>query len=356
MGQPFIEEMGGADQEAEYVSTLEAVSHAQTDSYGSTARLSARDVGSEKEVVAGSFGGPLRPVIVSPAPSPSSGQPRTRWIVPKDISTVGHQTPLGASGQPQALFVRPARTTATGSPSVGVALKISDSATFAVGCRNDQDTLCEVADYKMVTPQMLVHDIEHSSGTFGMRKLIRKLKLNYGRKRTMSPLVSMSQPQVWSKEQLSLWESSPDAIRLHFSEIYAVELAEEFRRIELAIADQLRGGPVSSSVAALHVDAVVCTLPDIVMYPELWPLTSEALADCPLFQHAKILPHSAAMAQYFLDTGALGPPSQLTGSPVLVLTCDCFLVESTPHVLQAVSPDHVEIAEFDTWYMAELAG
>ena len=137
-------------------------------------------------------------------------------------------------------------------------------------------------------------------------------------------------------------------------------LTAKFRKLELGIAEQIQGLVGLSSTGRLRVGVVVCALPDVLVDCMSWPLTSGSLADCPLFQHSKVIPHSFAIIQHFLDTGALVLPPSSPGSwashNVVVLSSDDWIVECTLHVLEAVSPDLVEVMESDASYFAEVAG
>ncbi|KAK3374305.1 hypothetical protein B0T24DRAFT_577253 [Lasiosphaeria ovina] len=116
----------------------------------------------------------------------------------------------------------------------------------------------------------------------------------------------------------------------------------------------------SSSVTSLRINAVVCALPDVLLDPQMWEMSSSSLADCPLLQHAKVIPHSFATIQYFLNSGALTlispSPNNPTSSGAIVLNCHDTLVECTSYILQHVSSDYVEVEDSDSLYMAEIAG
>lgn len=215
----------------------------------------------------------------------------------------------------------------------------------------------------MMYSQEQVQERESSSGVFGMRRLIRRVRSNVGRRGSDTGTVNVFHPRLWSKDPVDISESGAASAHhalcpdLHLG----TSMGEQLHQMELAIADHIRRDHVETPVAAaLRVDAVVCTLPDMMLDPRGWLATSETLASCPLLQHAKVLPHSLAVMQYFLDVGALAPPpNPAIASHVLVLTCDDLLAECTPYTLwQAASPHHwhVEVAEFDMLYMAELAG
>jgi hypothetical protein len=206
----------------------------------------------------------------------------------------------------------------------------------------------------LISPQEQVQETEPTSGIFGMRKLIRKVKPNAGR-RGATGTVNVLHPRIWSKDPVDISGATNAHHTLCIDYQGSSAMIDQVRLIELSIAGQLRKDYVESSVAALRVDTVVCTLPDVMLYPEAWPATSETLADSPLLQHAKVLPHSFAVMQYFLDTSAWVPPP-LSASHVLVLSCDDSLVECTRHILQPISSGHFEVKEFDMLYMAELAG
>jgi len=203
-----------------------------------------------------------------------------------------------------------------------------------------------------------------------MKKLIRRMKSNAGRVSEQStnptdalqPAINPFDPRVWRKGSATSRTEERHLLRefgLHSGIMDA--LPDQLRRLEGEVATHIRkdhhqGVELPSSVAAVRVNAVVCALPSVLLNDaQTWSASSSTLADCPLLQHAKALPHSLAIIQYFVDTGAL----ELTASQgvvVIVLNCDETLVECTSHILQLVSNDHVEVTDADALYMAELAG
>ncbi len=187
---------------------------------------------------------------------------------------------------------------------------------------------------------------------FGVKKLLRRVTSRRGSRGTSPSRFGVVKGRVWSKV--------PGDHPLDLNPAEVSFLVEELGRIEKVLADQLRRGPSDSSAggapAALHIDTIVCAMPCIELYPAAWPAMSEVLAGCPLFQHAKAISFPAAAMQYFLDTGALTPPSPATSSHLLSLTCDDMFVECSSCVLRATTSDQVELGEFNMSYMAEFTG
>lgn len=364
----FIEQLGGMGQGDEYVSTLEAMPGQDQDTGPPQAQiLQARGRGD------------TFPLPTSPPPRhpPSPGLGRTRWIVPRDISNIGERRPLGVLGPPEVLVVRPRHNSSPNNArSVGVAI-IPDSAdNVAIGIRNRQTAVCEVPPDRSVSsishtrdeaefvklfsvandppPQQAQQAFDNLSprasggSVAGMKKLLRRVTSMRGR--GTSPVGAPKRHRLRSKD--------PGDHPLDLSPAEVALLVEDMARIERAIADQLRSDPAESppAGAAVRVDAVVCAMQGAECYPAAWQATSDVMASCPLFQHAKLISFSAAAMQYFLDTGALALPRLTTTLNVLALTCSDALVECSPYILQTTAPDTVTVTESDMMYMTEFTG
>jgi hypothetical protein len=192
-----------------------------------------------------------------------------------------------------------------------------------------------------------VSERESSTGIPGVRNLLQRMKSTIGRRGGTGPAI-VSDPRLWSKDQTASGVSESGHYSFDLDDIIGttVTMAEEASQMELAIADLLRGESVEPSVS------VACTLPDLMLYPQAWCATITALAGCPRLRKASLLPHSSAIIQYFLTTGALAPPTP-SASYVVVLSCDDWMVECTTWALHPVSASRVEVKAFDMSYMAE---
>jgi hypothetical protein len=135
--QVFAEMMGGPGQEAEYVSTLQAMPASPDTSFQLSRAPMPAELSDTSIIPIAQFGTPT-----SPSPTPS--QPRTRWIVPKDISNVGCDRPFGLLGPLQFLFTNPEPATAVKSCSVGAVLRLGAPGTFAISARYHQAVVFEV--------------------------------------------------------------------------------------------------------------------------------------------------------------------------------------------------------------------
>lgn len=132
------------------------------------------------------------------------------------------------------------------------------------------------------------------------------------------------------------------------------------RLMELEIANMMRQGQATvpnEAIASLRLQGIVYAIPDFIDRT-YWKYWTDILGESGLMQHAKVIPQSYAIMQYYLDCGALsvnyshaGP-----GSVVVVLNCEEILVDCVPFSLQLVSPDYVEVVELGTSSMAEMTG
>lgn len=205
-------------------------------------------------------------------------------------------------------------------------------------------------------------------GLFGLKRLLRKVKkLDAAGERgslfSSTDILSMLLPRVWDKaggfSALSRLGPCIDNYLGGSGDGSCSIISREASQVEAEIADGLRSdGPAEARAsAALRLDAVVCAVPDVLLYPAYWRATSERLASCPLLQHAKVIPHSLAAMQYLVNSNAwlpLAPPG--SACHALVLSCGDWLVECTLHTLRAASPGYIEAAGYGGLYMAELAG
>ncbi|KAK0625944.1 hypothetical protein B0T14DRAFT_599420 [Immersiella caudata] len=358
----YIEEMG-TDQNEEPFSTLEVVSPCGPSLSVSSSSTSMSMANATRNSPTGEYRGRIQRRSV-PFRSPLSSPARVRWVVQKDIGNIGGGRPFGQSGLPQFLPTRAASAAANlDSLSLGVAFQLGASDVFAFSKSSEEVTVCELAMAQET--QGIDSASVPASGMLGMRKLIRRMKSNIGRGKGTGDsgnsefTVDIANPRLWSRDPLK--PSVPASLLPpNFITSPEVNLTAELRWIELAIAEQMHQAlAVPSLAGAVRVDGIVCALPDFLVDPLYWPLMSSFLADCSLFQHSKVIPHSFAVMQYFLDIGELTLPPSQPGNPVshnvLVLNCGDWIVECTSYALQVVSPYLVEVVESDPTYMAEVA-
>jgi hypothetical protein len=194
-----------------------------------------------------------------------------------------------------------------------------------------------------------------------MKRFISKLK-PYGAKKespltdTSSFTVDSASPRNWLEEFQNLEQEGEGHAELVQDPI----IAAETKAIEVQIANQIRQGK-AEAVSTLKVDAVTYSLPDLV-HRTLWRPWSSHLADNSLFQHAKILPHSMTIVQYYIETEAhsFNSLDQYSSNPnpraIIVLNCDNILVECVPYTIWKTEAQTINVAECPTSLMMEMAG
>lgn len=108
-----------------------------------------------------------------------------------------------------------------------------------------------------------------------------------------------------------------------------------------------------------HVSSVVLSIPDFVDRIG-WDWLVTLLARNDLLRHAKIIPHSVALVQYYLHTGLLTsvwPDDAREPSTVVISLCtDEMVVECCPLTLHKASHSSIEIRECPEAFMAEANG
>lgn len=196
-----------------------------------------------------------------------------------------------------------------------------------------------------------------------MKRIIRKVSASYF-SRPESPLtetstytVNLPSPRNWPDE-LGDSEMIQDYMHLF---IDSRDLRQRYltstRQIEQQVASLVKTTQLDR-FASLRLEGIVYALPDF-LGRALWGFLTMILAECDLMQHAKVVPHSIAVVQYYLDCGALAldDPSSNGQTTAVVLNCDEVLVDCAAYNLQAVSEEYVEISEPPApLYVAEFAG
>ncbi|KAK3367969.1 hypothetical protein B0H63DRAFT_405141, partial [Podospora didyma] len=353
----FIEDMDSSKPGGEYVSTLEVATSSLPTPASSDARSPSPNNPQAK--------GHIRKVSASRESPLHIHLPRVRWIPQKDISNVGGARPFGNNAPPHFLPTGAAVAAATTGCavehySVGIEGRLWGSDVFALSRGSGQISLCNVPD--------LIRRMKSSAGRVGGGGGLHGDLTDA----SLQSSTTMS-PRLWRKDATTSSRERPHLLRelglLHAnSNSFQIAMAEQLRRIELEIASTILWPhtptntiPSQSAVTSLRINAVVCALPDVLLDPQMWPISSSSLADCPLIQHAKVIPHSFAIMQYFLHSGALSfqsslPDNEPTSSDVIVLSCHDTLVECTSYVIQQVSSEYIEVSDSDSLYMAEVAG
>lgn len=165
-------------------------------------------------------------------------------------------------------------------------------------------------------------------------------------------------PRNWL-EELHTSEMTGDHLSVTGSDSMKF-LEDETRRIELEIANLMRAVQTmspSNAVTSLRIEGLVYAIADF--YERMtWENWTRTLGACPLMQHAKVIPISYAIMQYYLYHGMLQlrPNDYLPNAVVVVLHCDEMSVDCMPYSLQAVSTEYAEIRELPTTFISEVCG
>ncbi|OBR15070.1 Hsp70 family protein [Colletotrichum higginsianum IMI 349063] len=344
-------EAAGGIVEDEFYSTLEVVTPSDTATYANnTAPWSPSSLLSPTS----SSGHQLRR-FRSNASMQSNSSRRTRWTVQKDIGNIGQPRPSVDQSQFLPLSTSSSNS---GLGFVGVSFGVASDGSVAVRTGHDEVSICQMP------ARPAKHEASVQSPTSGMRGFIRKANMYSSRK--PSPLADTSGFTVDSsspRDLLNDFGTLGDTSRLipDERELLARQQAAT-AQIEAEVANILcRGQSIAASGTfnSLRLEALVYVLPDLLdrTSRELW---TKALEEAPLLQHAKVIPQSYAIVQYYLLTsGQLAldhtDPSKFE-TVAVVLNCEEKLVDCTPYSLEAVSGDLVEIHDLQSSYMAEIAG
>jgi hypothetical protein len=125
------------------------------------------------------------------------------------------------------------------------------------------------------------------------------------------------------------------------------------------LADPGQATHEHGQIATKELENIVCSLPDFLIRTA-WRFWANLLVESKLMQHAKVIPHSVAVVQYYLHCGALklGAGTQSPSATVVVLNCGEMLVDCVPYLLKGgpTTYSHVDVCSCKTSYMAEMAG
>ncbi|KAI5459319.1 hypothetical protein BGZ63DRAFT_406620 [Mariannaea sp. PMI_226] len=291
---------------------------------------------------------------------------RIRWTVQKDIGNIGRTRPFGRSGTPQFLPICK-ESPSSGACFVGVCIGFETPTSIILRRGQTGITICEMPAISTVSPRLYPDPTAGPQSGLKIRDGVFRKMIPFARK--VSPLadtsvysVDVSSLRDWLDE-LGTGEMTGEHVSLFgdMKELHNI-CATAARHIELEIANLLRQGQVmedSGTIASLRLERLVYALPDFIDRTA-WMFWTSILAECPLLQHAKVIPQSFAVVQYFLDNGLLFPNyedlEQNIQIPIVVLNCGEMLVDCIPYYLQKVSPSFVKITESPSSYMAELTG
>ncbi|KAF6842416.1 hsp70 family protein [Colletotrichum musicola] len=286
--------------------------------------------------------------------------PRTRWTVRNDIGNIGEPRPRGPSSPAQFLPIF--RSTPTpGTCFVGVSAGVSSTSSIALNMGQEETTICQM-------PEKSKQDAPSQTPTLGVRDFFRKATYSIHSNRPKSPLtddsrytVDVAYPRCWPGEYNAADSLEQTSQLLGDRRDLLAEHVSTTRHIESEIARIMRRGQSalhSGAIISLRVEGVVYAIPDI-LERTMWQSWTHILEKSMLLQHAKVIPKSYAVVQYYLDSGALIPdPDDPFVAPqaVIVLNGDEKLVDCIPYFLQRVSENYVEITESQSDYLAEIAG
>ncbi|KAL0940242.1 hsp70 family protein [Colletotrichum truncatum] len=277
--------------------------------------------------------------------------PRMRWTVQKDICNIGEARPASQ------LFSLKKFTPNPGACFVGISSCVKSTSSLALSMGGSGTTICQLQ--AQTKP-----DVVPQTPTLGMRDLFRRANL-YSRKE--SPLtddsgytVHLAAPRDWANDYPISNTTTQKAQLIGDKKELLADCSSITRRFESEIArivcrEQMLSPFGATSSLRIDMEGLVYALPDFLIRM-LWDSYTGELEKSTLMQHAKVIPQSHAIVQYYLDSGELYPESDGLSSNVLVLNCDEKLVECIPYFLDAISPDYAEMGESVACYMAELAG
>ena len=123
--------------------------------------------------------------------------------------------------------------------------------------------------------------------------------------------------------------------------------AQELESLQLDIAKFLhRSG--AGFPGQTRLDTVACVIPDIA-YWRAWRHTTGLMRCNSLLRHARVLPQSLVVSQYFIQSGLISSEAfiPLNGRPrtIVVLSCDRSLVECSSYSAMTLPNGDLELVE-----------
>ena len=196
----------------------------------------------------------------------------------------------------------------------------------------------------------------------GMKKLVRRLS-SFRHKGPLltgnpDPAAEMPYPRFWLDETGEAgfsgqsWNFIGDSAMN--PSVYATELQmQEFELCQLLSKDK-EGSPLSEQ----QLNSMVYTIPDF-LHRMGWEWLTNMLSDDNLMRHARVIPHSIAITNFFFHWGGLNLENlrdHTVPRSIVVLNADEIMVDCTPLIFQPVSPLHIVMWEYQQGYIGECVG
>ncbi|KAI8673857.1 hypothetical protein NCS55_00707400 [Fusarium keratoplasticum] len=306
----------------------------------------------------------------------SLNRPKFIWKVRQNISNLEKSMrPFGESS-PGRLAARSKNNIHPHARYFAVSIKYGESDSIAMNTGRESVVICEVPTEINQPPHTAT-----KAAMIGMKKGIRRgpffalrespwmgISGYFSFIRKQSPLTDISDytvdrsgPRNWTNTakvdprtgeyQVSY---NPEALSSGFA--FDMSWIEQ----EIAqLADPGQAAHEHGQIAIKELENIVCSLSDFLIRTA-WRFWANLLVESKLMQHAKVIPHSVAVIQYYLHCGALKletgtqPPS----ATVVVLNCGEMLVDCVPYLLKGrpTTYSQVDVCSCKTSYMAEMAG
>ncbi|KAI8725182.1 hypothetical protein NCS52_00088800 [Fusarium sp. LHS14.1] len=303
-------------------------------------------------------------------------RPKFIWKVRQNISNLGKSIrPFGESS-PGRLPARSKNDIHPRARYFAVSIKYGESDSIAMNTGRESVVICEVPTEINQPPHTAA-----KAAMIGMKKGIRRGPFFALRE---SPLIGISGYFSFTRKQSSLTDISdytvdrsgprnwPNTATIdprtgeyqvsYNPEVLSSGFAFDMSWIEQEIAQLADPGQATrehGQIATKELENIVCSLPDFLIRTA-WRFWANLLVESKLMQHAKVIPHSVAVVQYYLHCGALKleAGTQSSSATVVVLNCGEMLVDCVPYLLKGRSTtySHVDVCSCKTSYMAEMAG
>ncbi|KAM6528463.1 hypothetical protein FALCPG4_009443 [Fusarium falciforme] len=306
----------------------------------------------------------------------SPNRPKFIWKVRQNISNLEKSIrPFGESS-PGRLPARSKNNIHPHARYFAVSIKYGESDSIAMNTGRESVVICEVPTEINQPPYTAA-----KAAMIGMKKGIRRglffalrespligISGYFSSIRNQSPLTDISDytvdrsgPRNW--RNTAKIDPRTDEYRVSYNpEVLSSGFVFDMSWIEQEIAQLADPGQAThehGQIATKELENIVCSLPDFLIRTA-WRFWANLLVESKLMQHAKVIPHSVAVVQYYLHCGALKleagtqPPS----ATVIVLNCGEMLVDCVPYLLKGrpTTYSHIDVWSCKTSYMAEMAG